>query len=399
MEGQEGTGRDRQVVNINTASLEVLRDRVDGIGEVLAERIVAYREAHGPWSSVDELVRVPGIGPSSLAGFADQLTVAEAKVTSALPVAIEEPTVSRRASRAPSRAVEPPPVIELPESVGAARGAMLDDDDDEAAMPEIAAYLEDDDGLEELDLERDETELSLDPPAPVEASPETTAEASNDSGRTARAGGGVDAPSAPTSVEPDTVEATPAPKRRRWHDLLMVLLGGLLGVVLTLVVAILISGTLNFAPRKQVDALSRNVNTMQTNQELAWERIDEVTLKADELERRLTRVEPLIERVDQVEAQVGEAEKALGELDADVAQAQADLAALQEKVATEVAALDTRLTRTEDGLVALDTALGELETAFESVEERVKRFDAFFGALRDLLIDLEGAAPEVEAEG
>jgi len=395
MDGQTDSGQLRQVVNINTASLDELRDVVEGIGQVLAERIVAYREDHGAFVSVDDLVQVAGIGPGSLASYADQLTVSEVADLAQAPEAAMVGPVGRggreRAPR-PTRTVDLPPVIELPDVVGTPEQA----DDDEDDVPEIAAYLGDKDPEEELDLDRDEAELSLgDPKAP------DTAGVSADGGSDDVAGEDVlssTVGSDATSTSVAVVEDGAAPKRRRWHDLLMVLLGGLLGVVLTLVIAILASGTLDFAPRRQVDALSRNVNTMQTNQELAWERLDEVTLKASELDRRLARVEPLVEQVDELGAALGEAEEELAALGTDVAQALADVAALEEQLAREVAALDGRITRTEDGLVALDTALGELETAFVTVEARVERFDAFFTALRDLLIDLEGAAPETTEE-
>ena len=53
------------LLNINTAKVHEL-DTLPGIGEVLAERIVAYREAHGPFASVDELDYVEGIGDGTL---------------------------------------------------------------------------------------------------------------------------------------------------------------------------------------------------------------------------------------------------------------------------------------------------------------------------------------------
>ena len=54
-----------------------LADRLDtlpGIGEVLAGRIVAYREAHGPFPSVDALDHVEGIGEGTLAPIRRYLT-------------------------------------------------------------------------------------------------------------------------------------------------------------------------------------------------------------------------------------------------------------------------------------------------------------------------------------
>ena len=48
-----------------------------GIGEVLAQRIVDYREAHGPFSSVEELIAVEGIGEGKLEKLRELVTVEE----------------------------------------------------------------------------------------------------------------------------------------------------------------------------------------------------------------------------------------------------------------------------------------------------------------------------------
>ena len=49
-------------VNINTATARELSDRLDGIGDTIAARIVAYREKNDPFRSVEALKNVPGIG-------------------------------------------------------------------------------------------------------------------------------------------------------------------------------------------------------------------------------------------------------------------------------------------------------------------------------------------------
>lgn len=51
------------VVNLNTADEAALQE-LPGIGPVLAERIVQFRESNGPFAKVDALQQVPGVGPA-----------------------------------------------------------------------------------------------------------------------------------------------------------------------------------------------------------------------------------------------------------------------------------------------------------------------------------------------
>ncbi|WP_287029145.1 ComEA family DNA-binding protein [Pseudomonas sp. UBA6310] len=53
-------------VNLNTADAETLQRELSGIGLVKAKAIVEYRDAHGPFASVDELLEVKGIGAATL---------------------------------------------------------------------------------------------------------------------------------------------------------------------------------------------------------------------------------------------------------------------------------------------------------------------------------------------
>jgi len=50
------------MVNLNTADAATLQKELAGIGAAKANAIVAFREANGPFASVDELLEVQGIG-------------------------------------------------------------------------------------------------------------------------------------------------------------------------------------------------------------------------------------------------------------------------------------------------------------------------------------------------
>lgn len=61
-------------IDLNNATLEQL-DTLDGVGPATARKIIAYRAQHGPFRSVAELSRIPGIGPKKLAAMRPRLRV------------------------------------------------------------------------------------------------------------------------------------------------------------------------------------------------------------------------------------------------------------------------------------------------------------------------------------
>ncbi|GHT87560.1 competence protein ComE [Betaproteobacteria bacterium] len=74
-------------VNVNTADAVALQ-QVKGIGATKAKAIIDYRNANGPFASIDDLVKVPGIGAKSLEQLKPQVTVSTgSKASSTKPSA------------------------------------------------------------------------------------------------------------------------------------------------------------------------------------------------------------------------------------------------------------------------------------------------------------------------
>ena len=70
VDGEENVGRatEDDGLDLNRASAVQLED-LDGVGPVLALRIVEFRDANGPFETVEDLLDVPGIGEAKLAGM------------------------------------------------------------------------------------------------------------------------------------------------------------------------------------------------------------------------------------------------------------------------------------------------------------------------------------------
>ena len=62
-------------LDLNKADAPTLQKELNGIGKAKAEAIVAYREANGPFASVDELLEIKGIGNALLERNRDKVMV------------------------------------------------------------------------------------------------------------------------------------------------------------------------------------------------------------------------------------------------------------------------------------------------------------------------------------
>ena len=62
------------LINVNTAAATELEE-LPGVGEVIAQAIVDYRTENGPFTTVDQLIDVSGIGDATLENIRDLVTV------------------------------------------------------------------------------------------------------------------------------------------------------------------------------------------------------------------------------------------------------------------------------------------------------------------------------------
>ncbi len=63
-----------KVININKAGSEELQS-VRGIGPALAERVIKYRDEHGPFKRLEDIVNVRGIGEAKFQKIKTQLSI------------------------------------------------------------------------------------------------------------------------------------------------------------------------------------------------------------------------------------------------------------------------------------------------------------------------------------
>ena len=63
-------------IHLNSASAVELTE-IKGVGDVLARRIIEYRQAHGQFKSLEELANIKGVGDKKLKKITPYLTLSE----------------------------------------------------------------------------------------------------------------------------------------------------------------------------------------------------------------------------------------------------------------------------------------------------------------------------------
>ncbi|MCX7732278.1 MAG: helix-hairpin-helix domain-containing protein [candidate division WOR-3 bacterium] len=77
------------VIDINSATAEQL-EALPGIGPVLAQRIVSYREKHGAFKDIAEICNVSGIGPKKFAALKEFITCKQVRDDESRPQFTEQ---------------------------------------------------------------------------------------------------------------------------------------------------------------------------------------------------------------------------------------------------------------------------------------------------------------------
>lgn len=91
-----------QRIDINTADASTLAEWLPGIGPAKAALIVEWRKQHGPFTQIDQLQQIKGIGPKTLSKLRDHVRIGPG-LTSNKYWQEEEPFAERQAQMAVQR--------------------------------------------------------------------------------------------------------------------------------------------------------------------------------------------------------------------------------------------------------------------------------------------------------
>lgn len=313
-------------VDLNQATTEELQ-ALPGIGPTLAQRIVAHREEHGSFDSMEELAAVPGISRAVYERLADQLTIAPPEMPP--PPDVEQVPLEETPDVAPS---------EAPTSQ-----EMMPSEVEEVILEEEAPTIEETPPVELLDT----TEVPLEVPALQETELFEAKETVREEERVSPM------EEIPTAEEPPAPRRaapppSPAPRRRFFGGGVLSwlgasLVGGVLGMIFTLLVLFRINGSLDLSNshaildmQNQMDNLAAETNSLKG--------------EADGLRQRLDTLESLTVRMERAENTVD------------------DLRQETMAIAQQIDALESKLESTSEELSAMQTQTQQVATFFDRLQ-------------------------------
>lgn len=86
-------------VNVNKADAATIASSLDGIGLSKAQAVVAWRDAHGPFKSADDLAQVKGIGQATLERNRAAILLTDTTAATTTAAQADKPVKSRRRSK------------------------------------------------------------------------------------------------------------------------------------------------------------------------------------------------------------------------------------------------------------------------------------------------------------
>ena len=362
-----------QRINLNTATAEELA-QLPGIGPVLAQRIITYRETVDSFDEAAEITAVDGIGARGYQAISDRLMVAppeeDTPSTADRPAAqAEEISVSEAAPGEEESEVESEAVSE--EEAAAEEEAKAEIE----AVPPGESFSEEALALEELAPEEEmegaaPSAEDIAGTAPEEAEPEGQEELADEDVAPEDEEQPTEEEVAPEEEEEKSAEeglaaalavppAEAAPRESWWRRLSWLwtaLLGGLLGMIFALIVWAGVNGSLDVGHSRAVLDMRGDLNGLMA---------DVGTLETDVngLRERLEALEGLTNRMEKVESSVDELREETSQLSEQAELLEAELATVSDElqiISEDVATLQREAERTQSFFSGLQTLLKDV---------------------------------------
>lgn len=335
------TETDEPKIDLNAASEEDLRT-LSGIGSALAQRVIAYRETHTGFQAPEDITKVSGIGQALYGRWAHRLTVsprgdngAADDEKSTAEAERQEDSVKGAAKMDERKGISVvgTDVVMAEEQIAESEAEEPVSDISESAYEE-EMIAEAEAEIEEMDVDAEEEEMApepIDAPTPFEPAelPEEEEKEEEEEELAAR---------------PEPVAEAPQQRGTFWGWVLAALLGGILGMIFSLLVFAGINGTLDINNstaildlQDRVEGLSAELAAQETAIDGLAGRVsalENITPRVEEVETAITglkeETQRLSDQADAVSSKVETLADNIGELEENVTTSMTFFTRLQE---------------------------------------------------------------------